>query len=242
MLTSVRKRDRCICIMKTLYLFIDESGNFDFSPHGTKFFVLTVLSTISPFNIGSLLLKLRYDLLPNYACGSSMEERGYFHASEDTQEVRNNVFSLISRLDHQMRIDSVIAQKNKTNPIFYQQPLEFYKLLGKTLLKYAFNRAVWQGYDHVVLVFSSLFDRRKRGILKQAFKSLIKQQAKVPFALYFHESKFDLCNQAVDYVGWAIYRKWESNDMRSYTLVQHHIKSEFPIFDKGEIEFYAYKK
>jgi hypothetical protein len=227
--------------MKTLYLFIDESGNFDFSPNGTKFFVLTVLSTMNPYEVGSPLLKLRYDLLPNYSCGPKMEEQGYFHASEDAQVVRNNVFSIISKLNHPLRIDSVIAQKNKASPVFHKDQLQFYRTIGETSLKYAFTRAEWHGYDHVVIVFSSLFDKKKRGILKQAFKSLIKQHAKATFALYFHDSKFDLCTQAADYFSWAIYRKWERNDTRSYTLVQHHIKSEFPIFDKGGKEFYAYK-
>lgn len=171
-----------------------------------------------------------------------MEELGYFHASGDTQNVRNNVFSIISTLSQQLRVDSIIAQKNKANPKFHQQPLEFYRVLGETLLKYAFNRAMWGDYNHVVVVFSSLFDKKKRGIVKQAFKSLIKQYAKVPFALYFHDSKFDLCNQAADYFGWAIYRKWESTDDRSYVLVQHLIKSEFAIFEKGDTEFYEYKK
>ena len=228
--------------MKTLYLFIDESGNFDFSPNGTKFFVLTVMSATAPFEIGSPLLKLRYDLLPIYACGPRMEDHGYFHASEDIQEVRNNVFSLLSQLNHPLRVDSVIAQKNKTNPALHKQPLEFYKIIAEALLKYAFNRAIWHDYDHVVVVFSSLFDKKKRGILKQAFKSLIKQHAKVSFALYFHDSKFDICNQAADYFGWAIYRKWDLNDTRSYTVVQHLIKSEFDIFEKGGKEFYDYKK
>ena len=92
------------------------------------------------------------------------------------------------------------------------------------------------------LVFSSLFDRKKRGILKQAFKSLIKRYAGVPFALYFHDSKFDLCNQAVDYFGWAVYRKWESADTRSYDLINRFVRSEFSIFEKGMKEYYPYKK
>jgi hypothetical protein len=228
--------------MKTLYLFIDESGNFDFSSSGTKFFILTVLSTINPFEIGSPLLRLRYDLLPNYACGPSIEEEGYFHASENIQAVRNKVFSILSTINHKMRVDSVIAQKNKANPKFYQKPLEFYKVLGDALLKYAFSRAVWQEYGHVVVVFSSLFDKKKRGILKQAFKSIIKQHAKVRFALYFHDSKFDPCNQVADYFGWAIYRKWESDDDRSYTQIKNLVKSEFGIFSQGGTLFYEYKK
>lgn len=228
--------------MRTLYIFVDESGNFDFSPGGTKYFILTVLSTTNPIEIGAALLKLRYQLLPDYACGSSMEEIGHFHASEDTQAVRNQVFPILSGKDEQVRVDSVVAQKNKTNPTLQQQPVELYTRMGEAALKYAFNRAVWRGYDQVVLVFSSIFDREKRGILKQAFKSLIKRHAGVPFALYFHDSKFDFCNQAVDYFGWAIYRRWESGDSRSYDLVQAAIKSQFPIFEKGDTEYYAYKK
>jgi hypothetical protein len=171
-----------------------------------------------------------------------MEEQGYFHASEDTQLVRNYVNSILSKINQPMRVDSIIAQKNKTNPSFHKQDLRFYETLGKPLLNYAFNRAEWHGFDHVVVVFSSLFDKKKRGILKQSFKSVIKQYAGVTYALYFHDSKFDLCSQVTDYFCWAIYRKWESEDERSYDIVKHLIKSEFPIFEKGENEYYAYKK
>ncbi len=35
-------------IMSNLYIFIDESGNFDFSPNGTQYFVLTSMCTLTP--------------------------------------------------------------------------------------------------------------------------------------------------------------------------------------------------
>jgi len=34
--------------MRTLYVFVDEAGNFDFSPTGTRWFMLAVLSTTEP--------------------------------------------------------------------------------------------------------------------------------------------------------------------------------------------------
>jgi len=228
--------------MQTLYLFIDESGNLDLSPSGTRFFTLTVLSTTTPFEIAAKLLKLRYDLLPKYAGESSMEDAGYFHASEDKQIVRDQVFANLITVGEKMRIDAVIAQKNKANPVFHSQPVAFYETLGRAVLKYAISRATWEKYDHITLVFSSLFDRKKRGILKQTFKMLLKQNTDCTFSLYFHDSKCDLCNQAVDYLGWAIYRKWESQDYRSYDIIKSLIKSEFPIFEKGTTEFYSYKK
>lgn len=227
---------------KTLYIFIDESGNFDFSSSGTKYFVLTSLSTTRPYSIGSPLLALRYLLLPNYSGGRALEENGYFHASEDVQAVRNFVFSVIMKYGKDMRVDAVIAQKNRANPTFYTQQVKLYQKMGEVLLKYIFNGADWGNYDHVVLVFSSIFDKKKRGILKQTFKFLIKNIAAKPFSLYFHDSKFDLCNQAVDYFGWAIYRKWESQDNRSHNLIKNLVKSAFPIFSRGTTEYYKYKK
>ena len=227
--------------MATLYVFIDESGNFHFHQEGTGHFLLTVLSTTSPALIAAPLLQLRYELLPNYACGQSVEEEGYFHASEDRQNVRDRVFSVLSELKDHLRVDSVIAQKNRTNPKLQQDEVRFYRVLGEAALKYVFGRPSTHEYENIVLVFSSIFNRHKRGILKQAFKSLIKQQAHLPYALYFHGSKFDLCSQAADYFGWAIYRKWESGDTRSYKQIQHVVKSEFPIFERGWGEYYPHK-
>ena len=47
----------------TLYIFIDESGNFDFSPTGTKYFALTSISTTSPLNDRLKMHAYRYKLL-----------------------------------------------------------------------------------------------------------------------------------------------------------------------------------
>jgi hypothetical protein len=225
--------------MKPLYIFVDESGNFDFSPGGTNYFLLTVLSTTEPTSIATPLLKLRYDLLPNYAGGSSLESEGQFHATQDPQSVRNAVFNALLTIGTNVRVDSVIVQKNKANPIFYKDHVCFYNRVGASALQYALKRATWQGYySHVTLVFSSIFDKKKRGVLKQSFKSLIKRYATVPYALYFHDSKADLCNQAADYFGLAIYRKWESGDTRSYNTIRHSIQTEFDMFRRGTTTYY----
>ena len=149
--------------MKKLYIFVDESGNLDFSSRGTKYYILTLLSTTDPARIGYHLTKLRYLLLPEYRCGDKMEERGYFHASENKQEVRNYVFETLLKATSRLRVDAVIAQKNKANPTFHNRQSDLYRIMGEASLKYAFMRAGTEGHDHVVLVFSSLFDRKKGG-------------------------------------------------------------------------------
>lgn len=139
---------------KTLYLFIDESGNFDFSPKGTKYFILSCLSTFQPIKEREKLLNLRYQLLD---AGFNQE---FFHATEDKQVVRNEVFSILNSFSNDIEIDSVIVQKNKTNPSLYYEEYykkgrlikriigaDFYQIVCRTLLQYVFKRSDSQGAE-----------------------------------------------------------------------------------------------
>ncbi len=226
--------------MATLYCFVDESGNLDFSPHGTKFYVLTLLSTTNPNEIATALSRLRYTLLPTSLVDTAYEEEGYFHATEDQQALRDQVFATLVSLRQHIRVDAVIAQKNKTHPRL-QKEKEFYEALGRPLLRFAFNRAYAQGFNRVVIVFSNVLTKKLQGVLKQTFKRLIKSEGKVPFELYFHPCRADMCNQAADYFGWAVYRKCENGDVRSYNLVKSLVESEFDLFTRGTTEYYVYK-
>jgi len=78
---------------KCLFIFIDESGNFDFSPTGTKYFVLTAVSTLHPLNDREKLFKFKYQSLID---GIDQES---FHATEDKQVIRDQVFKIIKNLD-----------------------------------------------------------------------------------------------------------------------------------------------
>jgi hypothetical protein len=71
------------------YILLDEGGNFDFSPKGTRFFTLTSVTKVRPFQIAPVLDHLKYDLIET---GLDLE---YFHASEDRQPVRDQVFTAI---------------------------------------------------------------------------------------------------------------------------------------------------
>jgi hypothetical protein len=68
---------------QSLYIFLDEGGNLDFSPKGTKYFTVSTITKCRPFSLERDLVSLRYDLLEE---GVSLER---FYASEDRQAVRN---------------------------------------------------------------------------------------------------------------------------------------------------------
>lgn len=93
-----------------LYVFLDEGGNFDFSPSGTRYFTFTSVTKARPFQIAPILDHLKYDLIET---GLNFE---YFHAAEDRQAVRDQVFHAIQRFLPSLRIDSLIVDKCKTGP------------------------------------------------------------------------------------------------------------------------------
>ena len=92
--------------LKNLFIFIDESGNFDFSEKGTRHLVLASYSTFKPEENTGEFQKLKYNLLANG------KEQECFHATEDLQAVRNEVLDIIKNSKHG-KYNFVIVDKTK---------------------------------------------------------------------------------------------------------------------------------
>lgn len=219
---------------KHLYVFIDVSGNYDFSSTGTEYVVLTSLlcTDISP------------GILELYALKHALIDQGvdiaYFHAAEDKQIVRDKVFEIIAGLK-QLRIDSVVVDKRKTGSSL--RPLRrFYPMMIKNLQKYPFDS---RGKD--VSRFEKVFifmDRESsRAIETEALKKAVKialarHLRGVPYVICMHSSATHPYLQLVDYCSWAIYVKWERGEYRPYRRIEELICSEFPIFASGPVTWY----
>jgi hypothetical protein len=220
--------------MSDLYVFIDVSGNYDFSNTGTKYLVLTSV-TCTDICPGVLDLHTCKDTLIK-----SGQEVTYFHATEDAQVIRNNVFSVIAKLDH-IRIDSVIVEKKKTHPSL-QDIKYLYPLMVEKLLQYPFDKKGLNvsAYNKVIIFMDREGSNQKdsKPLLKGTKQYLAKHLKNVSYQVLMHPSMSHIYLQIADYYSWAIFRKWESADTRSYTLINHLIRSEFPIFARGNKDWY----
>ena len=216
-----------------LYIFVDEAGNFDFSPRGTRFFCMTCLVTRRPFVWQSSLLDLKYECLEG---GLDLE---YFHASEDRQAVRDSFLATVAPCISQFDAYSVLISKNRTNPSL-REPAKLFPRMFEWLMKYALPRAMSQDTSQVVIVTDTIPVQRQRRAVEKAVKSGIKPYlpSSTPHRLLHHQSRADLNLQVVDYVNWAVFRKWESGDFRSYSLVASSIRGEADLFARGDCEYY----
>lgn len=54
----------------------------------------------------------------------------------------------------------------------------------------------------------------------------------------FWPAASDPCLQVADYCSWALQRKWEVADLRSYNLIAPKVQSEFDLFAAGKTTYY----
>lgn len=218
---------------RVIYIFLDEAGNFDFSPSGTPYFILGSLTKERPFHAYRELADLKYDLIEQ---GTNLE---YFHAAEDMQAVRNEVFRIISGKLDGCIIDATVVEKRKTEPALHD-PGKFYaKMLGHHL-RHILERVVWSGVAEVVVFTDRIPVVKKRNAIEKAVKQTL--AAMLPKAAVYrvlhHDSKSNFDLQIADYCTWALHRKWTRGDERSWKLIAPAIRSEFDIFRSGNNHYY----
>lgn len=212
----------------SLYIFLDEGGNFDFSPGGTQYFTLTSVTASRPFAWDAALMSLKYDELER---GSDAE---YFHASEDKQIVRNRVFATISQHLDTVRIDSIIVPKRKIVPEL-RPPEKFYPRMLGYLLRYVLQHESLDASTEVLAMTDiAPVKARQKAIAKgveEVLASLLPPGMR--YRVLHHDSKSCISLQVADYCNWAVYRKWDRGDERSYNVIRAAIRSEFEIFKRS---------
>jgi hypothetical protein len=216
-----------------LYVFLDEAGNFDFSPTGTKHFIVSSVTVERPFRFELPLSDLQYDLIQQ---GLEIE---YFHAAEDKQAVRDRVFEIVSQNLASMRIDSVVVEKRKTGPALRPVEKLYPKMLGY-LLRHVLDRQQLAGFTEVVVITDAIPVRKMRRAVEKAVKVTLAAMLPpdVKYRLLHHDSKSHFGLQVADYCNWSIYRKWANDDTRSYDIIRTAVRSEFDIFRTGERFYY----
>ena len=220
----------------TLYIFLDEGGNLDFSRTGTKYFSLTCVSMHRPFSLHTNLDTYKYDLIEHRIKPRIALE--YFHCADDNRHIRERVFALLADKIPARSVDSVVVEKSKTGPAL-RPPERFYpKMLGY-LLRYAIEKAPDE-IGELVIITDSIPVKKKRRAVEKALKTTLAEMLPktIPYRIMHHASKAHYGLQIADYLNWAVLRKWEHGDDTAYRRVRRLIRSEFDIFKSGVRHYY----
>lgn len=223
----------CIGMPNCVYIFLDEGGNFDFSPTGTRYFVLTSVATRRPFPAHGPLDDLKHDCL-EYGLDTE-----YFHCTDDNPHVRGKVFDQIANHLAALRIDSLVVEKSKAGPALREDRRFYPEMLGY-LLRYVIPRELKDGVDEVIVITDTIPIQKKRQAVEKAIKSVLSKMLPpgMRYRILHHASRSHYGLQVADYCNWAVFRKWQKGEVEFYDRIKPAIQSEFDIFRTGTKHYY----
>lgn len=182
---------------------------------------MTSLSKERPFAAFRALSDLKYELLEN---GLALDG---FHATEDRQAIRNRVFQIIREHSAGVVVDSVIVDKRNCPQALSDERVFYPSVLGQLLVNVLHHTDLSQ-FSQVIVITDRIPIQKKRNAVEAAVKETLARRLPrgIKYQLIHHESKTNFDLQIVDYLNWAIYRKWESGDARSFDQISHLVRSE----------------
>lgn len=218
--------------MTRLYLFADEAGDFEFSCRAnvSRYFILCTV-TMTGCDIGNALLALRRKLAWEQA---PLGE--YFHATTDQQVIRDAVFAELAA--HEFHIQATIMEKAKAQPQVRIDKPRFYQYGWYYHLKHGLPARL-RPHNELMATAASLGTKREKTSFSDNMRDVLGQLVwEHRWRTYFCPASSDPCVQVADYCAWAIQRKWERGDRRSYDLIKPRITYEYDLWQRGTKRYF----
>lgn len=205
----------------SIYLFLDEGGNFDFKLSGTRYFTLTSVAMRRSFDLYEPLNSLRYDCM-EYGLPTE-----FFHCSEDNKHVRGKVFDLLVKHQSSLTIDALVVDKSCVAPVMQADKYFYPEMLGR-LLGGIIPREIAKGAKEVLVITDTIPILKKRQAIEKAVKQALAEKlpTDLRYRVVHHASRSHFGLQIADYCNWAIFRKWQNNDAAFYECLKPAIAAE----------------
>jgi len=218
--------------MPNKFIFADEAGcfGFDRKPNVSRYFILCTV-VMENCGVGTELLALRRKLAWE---GKELGE--YFHACTDAQVVRDAVFDTIGQ--SHFTVQATIMEKSKAQPQIRATRPRFYQYGWYYHFKFGTAREIGKDAETLITT-ASIGTKKERKSFEEPIADVMRQTiTPKKWRTDFCPAAADPCLQVADYCAWAIQRKWERADDRSYVLIKNRITYEYDLWARGTQHFY----
>jgi len=124
-------------------------------------------------------------------------------------------------------VDALIVEKRLVE-LYRRKEERFYPDMLGLLLRHLLKKECLEQYTEVIVFTDRIPVQRKRSAVEKATKMTLSRMLpkEARYRIFHHDSKSNLELQIADYINWAIYRKWDRKDLRSYNLIREVIREE----------------
>jgi len=204
---------------------LDESGDlgFDFTKLNTSnFFIITFLFTTASKPIEKCVNKTHRMLREKYKKIPSV-----LHCYQEENYTRTYMLKLISQKD--CHIMSIILNKKKVYTTLTDEKTILYNYVTNILIDRIYNKNLIP-IDMPITLIASKKETNK--FLNFNFKNYLERQNtnKLKLNVGIKTPSQEKGLQAVDFISWAIFRKYEKNGSKYYDIIKNNISEENPLF------------
>jgi len=213
--------------MHMAYIFLDESGDLGFKltkKRSSQYFIITLIVTEDKRPIEKIVKNIHKNLKKKHK-----QKGGTLHCYHEKQITR---FRLLKKLaEKNIKIMTVYVNKKKVYTKLQEEKDVLYNYVANILLDRICSKKLLPTNDKIWLIASR---KETNKILNLNFKNYLSSQVKNNHKLSMdieiktpHEEK---ALQAVDFVSWSIFRKYEYRDKSYYNIIKKKIFEENILF------------
>lgn len=209
------------------YVFLDESGDLGFSKKSSKWFLFTVALTSNPRLLEKAVRKVWKPLKKKH------KKLGELHASHQEEITRKRMLKILSEIED-LKVFSVVLNKEKVYVDLQNQKHYLYNSTANVLLGMLHDNKEILKDDEPLHIYIDRKDTKKT--VRENFIELLTESMKIKrtaqFSIVLDSSHDNKSLQAVDFISWAIYQKYEKGDEKYYKIIKDKIVGE-------KLQYYA---
>lgn len=206
------------------FIFLDESGDLGFKDNSSKWFLFTIAMTTEAKALERITKRIWRNLRKKH------KKLGELHAYHADDITRRRMLKNISEVKN-LKILTVILNKQKVYVDLQNQKNYLYNYTANILLERLHKSGAVEDNDPIHLYVDS---RDTKKTLRENFINYLtdsmKKRRDCRFEIKLHASHENKSLQAVDFISWAIFRKYEKGDFEFYEIIKDKIIEERPLF------------
>ncbi len=206
---------------------MDESGDlgFDFTKRKTtRYFVITFLFTENKRTIEKVIRKIHRNLRKKFKRKTSV-----LHATKERPETRRRLLKYLK--EKNVSVMTILLNKKRVYTRLQNEKAVLYNYVTNILLDRIYSKKIIDPSKNIILIASK---RETNKFLNQNFESYLNSQVdnkfKAQLKILIKTPAEEKALQAVDFVSWAIFRKYEYNDDSYYNIIKEKIVEENALF------------
>jgi hypothetical protein len=206
------------------YIFIDESGDLGFSDGSSRYFVFTAVLCDDYRELERIIKKARKSLSKKH---KKVRELHAYHADSKTRKrVLQGLMSVMG-----MKVTCILLDKEKIDLQSHYQKNDLYNHAVKKLLDRLISSPLIPPYEVLrIIVDRKDTNKHLRENFEQSILEPLRKKHQGPITVHLRTSHEEKSLQAVDFISWALFRKYERNDFYYHEIIKGLLIEEYLLF------------